>query len=90
MATKGLPRREQLRRLASIEGLYVPRFYDVAYHEDGTIKRVTPNVPDVPARVLKRIVPILPKPFTRFLVPNVDTVHNRAPIAASARLQSSE
>jgi radical SAM superfamily enzyme YgiQ (UPF0313 family) len=30
--------------------------------------------------VLKRIVPVLPKPFTRFLVPNVDTVHNRAPI----------
>jgi radical SAM superfamily enzyme YgiQ (UPF0313 family) len=35
---------------------------------------------DVPAIVRKRIVPILPKPFTRFLVPHVDTVHNRAPI----------
>lgn len=80
MAVRGLPRMEQLRRLASIEGLYIPRLYDVTYHPDGTIERVTPNVPEAPAKVLKRIVPILPPPFTRFIVPNVDTVHNRAPI----------
>ncbi len=80
MAVRGLPRREQLWQLAGIEGLYIPRFYDVAYRDDGSILSVTPNVPEVNARVLKRIVPVLPKPFTRFLVPNVDTVHNRAPI----------
>src|SRR5258708_2355780 len=80
MAVRGLPRHEQLRRLASIEGLYIPRFYDVAYHDDGTIRSVAPNVSEVKPKGLKRIVPILPKPFTRFLVPNVDTVHNRAPI----------
>lgn len=80
MQTKGQPRREQLRQLARIEGLYIPRFYDVAYHPDGTVKSITPNVPEAPTKVLKRIVPILPPPFTRFLVPNVDTVHNRAPI----------
>ncbi len=80
MATRGLPRHEQLRRLAKIDGLYVPRFYDVEYHADGTIRSVKPNAPEAPARVLKRIVPVLPRPFTRFLVPNVDTVHNRAPI----------
>jgi len=80
MATRGLPRHEQLRQLAKIDGLYIPRFYDVAYHEDGTIRSVTPNVPEAPAKVLKRIVPVLPEPVTKFLVPNVDTVHNRAPI----------
>lgn len=80
MAVRGLPRWEQLRRLASIEGLYIPRLYDVAYHPDGTIRTVTPNTPEAPAKVLKRIVPVLPPPFTRFIVPNVDTVHNRAPI----------
>lgn len=80
MATRGLPRFEQLRHLAQIDGVYVPRFYDVDYHDDGTLHSVTPNVPEAPAKVLKRIVPILPKPFTKFLVPNVDTVHNRAPI----------
>ena len=29
---------------------------------------------------MKRIVITLPKPFTKFIVPNIDTVHNRAPI----------
>jgi radical SAM family uncharacterized protein len=77
---RGSSREEQLRALAHIEGVYVPRFYDVTYHADGTVAAVTPNVPDVPPVVRKRIVPILPKPFTRFLVPHVDTVHNRAPI----------
>ena len=80
MASRGLRRQEQLRRLAAIDGLYIPRFYDVAYHPDGTLRSVTANVPEAPAKVLKRIVPVLPKPVTRFLVPNVDTVHNRAPI----------
>ncbi|HEX2908248.1 MAG TPA: TIGR03960 family B12-binding radical SAM protein [Phototrophicaceae bacterium] len=77
---RGQSRDEQLRALARIQGIYVPRFYDVTYHEDGTVAEIKPNTPEVPARVLKRIVPVLPKPFTHFLVPNIDTVHNRAPI----------
>ena len=79
-AMREAPRSEQLAAIAQIQGMYVPRFYDVAYHADGTIAQITPNRPDVPERVLKRVVPVLPKPFTRFLVPNIDTVHNRAPI----------
>ncbi len=77
---RGCSRDEQLRALAQIEGVYVPRFYDVGYHPDGTIARVSVNTPGVPPTVRKRIVPVLPPPFTRFLVPHVDTVHNRAPI----------
>ncbi len=79
-AMRGASREEQLKAVAGIQGIYVPHFYDVAYNTDGTVCEVVPNTPDVPARVLKRIVPVLPKPFTRFLVPNIDTVHNRAPI----------
>ena len=67
-----------IRQLAEIPGVYVPRFYDVAYNADGTLARVTPNVEGVPARVTKRIVPILPPPVTRFIVPFVDVTHNRA------------
>ena len=77
---RGQPRDAQLRTLAGIDGVYVPRFYDVTYHDDGTVAGVAPNTPGVPKTVRKRIVPVLPKPFTRFLVPHVDTVHNRAPI----------
>lgn len=77
---RGSTRMTQLKALGGIQGVYVPRFYDVAYYPDGTIADVQSNTPEAPARVLKRIVPVLPKPFTRFLVPNIDTVHNRAPI----------
>jgi radical SAM family uncharacterized protein len=77
---RGASRFDQLRALARIQGMYVPRFYDVTYHADGTVASTQPSVAEAPKRVLKRIVPVLPKPFTKFLVPNIDTVHNRAPI----------
>lgn len=79
-ATRSQNRHDQLRAIARIQGMYVPRFYDVTYNDDGTIAEVQSNTPEAPNRVLKRIVPVLPKPFTQFLVPNIDTVHNRAPI----------
>ncbi len=79
-AAAHLDRQTQLRHVAGITGCYVPRFYDVAYHDDGTVAAITPNVPEAPHRVLKAIVPVLPPPVTEFIVPFVETVHNRAPI----------
>ncbi|MBI2455955.1 MAG: radical SAM protein [candidate division NC10 bacterium] len=35
-------REEFFRALPGIEGIYVPRFYDVKYHEDGTVADVVP------------------------------------------------
>lgn len=35
-------RAEFFRALPGIEGIYVPRFYDVKYHEDGTVADVVP------------------------------------------------
>ena len=40
---QGRSRREFLEQAAEIEGIYVPAFYDVEYHEDGTIKSFRPN-----------------------------------------------
>ncbi|MCP4361311.1 MAG: TIGR03960 family B12-binding radical SAM protein [Chloroflexi bacterium] len=79
-AAAHLDRETQLRYIAQIEGCYVPRFYDVAYHEDGTVQAISPNIPEAPAKVMKTIVPIMPPPVTDFIVPFVETVHNRAPI----------
>ena len=79
-AAAHLDRRTQLRYIAQIEGCYVPRFYDVTYHDDGTVRAITPNVPEAPVRVMKTIVPVLPPPVTDFIIPFVETVHNRAPI----------
>ncbi len=73
-------RSDLLCRLARIEGVYVPSLYDVAYHLDGTISTVNPIEPELPARVSKRIVPVLPPPITKFIVPYIDISHNRAPI----------
>lgn len=79
-AARHLDRETQLRYVAQIEGCYVPRFYDVTYHDDGTIAAITPNMPEAPPKVLKTIVPTLPPPVTDFIIPFVELVHNRAPI----------
>lgn len=78
--TEGLSREEQLRAIAQLDGCYVPRFYAVTYQDDDTIEAITPTVPEAPAKVLKTIVPVMPPPVTDFIVPFVETVHNRAPI----------
>ena len=54
------PRRELLRRLARIEGLYVPSFYEVAYNDDGTIRQTRPVQPEAPARPRRRSPPLSP------------------------------
>ena len=79
-AARHLDRETQLRYVAQIEGCYVPRFYDVAYHADGTVQSITPNVPEALAKVLKTIVAQMPPPVTDFIIPFVELVHNRAPI----------
>jgi len=53
---RGGSRREFLEMAAEIEGIYVPSFYDVFYHEDGTIKSMTPNNPHAKATVTKQLV----------------------------------
>jgi radical SAM family uncharacterized protein len=73
-------REEMLRELAQIPGVYVPRFYEVDYLQDGTLASITPTVPEAPNTVVKRMVAKLPPPTTRFLVPNIDVVHNRVSV----------
>ena len=73
-------REVQLRALAGVSGVYVPRFYDVRYRADGTIGTIEPNLPGAPQPILKRVVAVLPPPPTRLVVPNVDIAHNRGTI----------
>jgi radical SAM superfamily enzyme YgiQ (UPF0313 family) len=74
------PRIDLWRRLARIRGVYVPHLYAVSYHTDGTVAQVEPVDDAAPSTVVKRILPTMPPPTTRFIVPFVDTVHNRAAI----------
>jgi radical SAM family uncharacterized protein len=78
--TRGDSRRTQLWTLASIPGVYVPRFYDVCYNADGTLAAIEPTVPEARLPILKRAVSTLPPPPTRLIVPSVDVAHNRAAI----------
>ena len=69
-----------LRELTNIPGVYVPRFYTVTYRDDGTVEAVTPDIPEAPKVVLKRMAAKLPPPPTKFIVPNIEAVHNRVAI----------
>ena len=52
----GKSRLEFLERAAQIEGLYVPMFYDAAYHEYGTLASFTPNNEHAPSVIKKQMV----------------------------------
>lgn len=73
-------RETQLRRLARIPGVYVPRFYAPSYYEDGTLSNIEPLVDEAESFITKRITPLMPPPVTRFVVPFVDVTFNRASI----------
>jgi len=73
-------RNDTLRALARIPGVYVPQFYEACYWEDGTVSSVKPLIPETPQMVVKRIAARLPPPPTRFIVPNIDIVHNRVSV----------
>ncbi|MEY4137351.1 MAG: hypothetical protein RL205_1479 [Actinomycetota bacterium] len=68
-----------LRRLALTGVIYVPRFYDVEYLDDGRIKRIVPNEADIPWRVRKFTLMDLDSwPYPKApLVPLAETVHER-------------
>jgi radical SAM superfamily enzyme YgiQ (UPF0313 family) len=71
--SEGWSREELLKGLAQIEGVYVPRFYQPHYNDDGTMERY--DVPDdVPARPRRRFVKDLSKfkTHSRILTPETE------------------
>ncbi len=71
------PRKTLLRRLSQLQGVYVPSLYQPHYHPDGTVASIEKLDEQAPLPIMKRMVPKLHPPMTRFIVPNVDVVHNR-------------
>ena len=53
---KKLSRKDCLRKLASLEGVYVPSLYEAAYNEDGTLKSFSPIDDAAPATVRRCVV----------------------------------
>ena len=52
----GGSRLDFLKVAANIPGLYVPRFYEPSYNDDGTLKDFTPVIDGVPTTIKKEIV----------------------------------
>jgi radical SAM family uncharacterized protein len=73
-------RSQLLRALSRIWGVYVPALYTAHYDVEGGFTHMQKLDEEAPLPIIKRIVPKLPPPPTRFLVPYVDTVHNRIPV----------
>ena len=69
-----------LHELAVIPGVYVPKFYEAHYLDDGTVSHVDTLIEGIANPVIKRIVAQLPPPPTTFIVPNMEVVHNRVSV----------
>ena len=73
-------RHDLLLSLSNLPGVYVPAFYTASYHPDGTLEKLEPLLPGLPKTILKRMVAKLPPAPVRFLVPNIEAVHNRVAV----------
>lgn len=81
MKKQGASRNDFLRKACQIEGVYVPKFYEFIYKDDGTIDHVeTTN--GAPAVVRKRIIKDLDKVYypDNFVVPFTEIVQDRVSV----------
>ncbi len=78
IASGGL-KRDFLKEVAIIDGIYVPSLYNVSYKEDGTIGSFCPNHPNAKDMVEKQVM--MDMSASRYpmkpIVPYIQTVHDR-------------
>jgi len=77
---KGASKTELLHQTATIPGVYVPSLYQVEYQADGSLKSITPTMPQAKPIIQRRMVINLPPPVTRPVVPYIETTHDRGAI----------
>jgi len=75
----GRRRRDFLKVVSKLSGIYVPALYDVKYNDNWTISEIRPK-DGAPAKIQKRIIKDLDKAYypTSFVVPYMNIVHDRA------------
>lgn len=71
-----------LKEVSKIEGIYVPKFYEVEYNSDGLISSRKILVEGVKDSIKKRIIKNLNNSFypEKTIVPYIETVHDRVMI----------
>jgi len=77
---KAAPKKQLLKQVAAIPGIYVPSLYRVDYHADGLFKSITPILPSAKPSIKRRIVSKLPLPVTKPIVPYIEVVHDRGAV----------
>ncbi|MDO4545341.1 MAG: TIGR03960 family B12-binding radical SAM protein [Bacillota bacterium] len=81
LARKGCDSKEEfLKKICKMDGVYVPKFYEPVYKEDGTIDHIKKLYEDAPDRVKRAVLQDLDKaefPVNN-IVPFIDTVHDRS------------
>jgi len=72
-------KKELLKKLAMIRGVYVPSLYEVKYNDDCTIKSFLPKDESAPAKIRKTVMDDLNNSFYPVdqIVPYIQTVHDR-------------
>lgn len=78
---KGSTKTEFLREAAQIQGIYVPRFYNFSYGDNGIISKVEAT-DGAPKTVKKRIIKDMDKVYypENFVVPFTEIVHDRVSV----------
>ena len=76
---KGYEKNSFLEKAAALEGVYVPKFYEEIYNDDGTIKErrlLNNNAKEI---IRKRIIRDLDKSYypEKSILPYIDVVHDR-------------
>lgn len=75
-ATEGLPRRERIRRLAEVDGVYVPSLFLPEYGEDGRFAAMSSSAPGRPMRRVVKNIDAAPY-LGKLIVPYLPIVHDR-------------
>lgn len=77
---KGALKKQLLRQVATIPGIYVPSLYHVEYQANGLPKSINPTVAEAKPAIQRRIVTKLPPPVTKPVVPYIEVIHDRGSI----------
>ncbi len=72
-------KKDYLKAIAELDGIYVPSFYDVLYNDDNTIKSIMPNEKCAKPKIKKTIMKDFDSAFApeTLIVPFGEVVHDR-------------
>ena len=76
---KGWNKEVFLKDVVGIKGIYIPKFYDVKYKDNGTISEMIPSIDEAPKVIEKRMIRDLDSMYSpeTMIVPYIETVHDR-------------